>query len=317
MVPSESMVTKSARRTNRRNGFVTPANTAPYISTIVSIWTDGDETVGSLSGNYYTFTGRRSDPESELIYFRNRYYSAELGRFVTRDNGHLDGMNLYAAYFVCYGTTDMFGLAADEISKEDCEKQLNQFWVLNPKLADEVESWELGKQGRKPCLLKIDCVCCENPEKGGEFIPAKRKQRKDDPGGAVTTSRPRGGQIEVCYGEKRALYGPLSPASDLAHELRHWLDSCQEKHIFDCATWVCGEMRAYFAEGKCTSLRNCRKYMIEHFFTDAGKKATATTPFCAGKGWVDIEEDPAYRFCGVERLPGGKPTYPEDPEAEQ
>ncbi len=48
-------------------------------------WTDGDETTGSLSGNYYTFTGRRSDPESELMYFRNRYYSPELGRFVTRD----------------------------------------------------------------------------------------------------------------------------------------------------------------------------------------------------------------------------------------
>ena len=32
-----------------------------------------------------TFTGRRSDPESGLMYYRHRYYSAELGRFVTRD----------------------------------------------------------------------------------------------------------------------------------------------------------------------------------------------------------------------------------------
>ncbi len=112
MVPSESMVTKKARKTNRRSGFITPANIAPYISTIVPIWTDGDETSGSLSGNYYTFTGRRSDPEAELMYFRNRYYSPGLGRFVTRDperetslspqagDGYEDGMSLYAAYFV-------------------------------------------------------------------------------------------------------------------------------------------------------------------------------------------------------------------------
>ena len=95
---------------------VTSANIAPYISTIVSIWTDGDETSGTLSGNYYTFTGRRSDPESELYYFRNRYYSGSLGRFVTRDpHGRLllpgrmelppdapywAGMSLYGGHFV-------------------------------------------------------------------------------------------------------------------------------------------------------------------------------------------------------------------------
>lgn len=41
-----------------------------------SDWFDGDETPGALTGNYYTFTGRSLDPESGLMYFRNRYYSA-------------------------------------------------------------------------------------------------------------------------------------------------------------------------------------------------------------------------------------------------
>ena len=46
--------------------------------------------------NPYTFTGRRLDDESGIYYYRNRYYHAQLGRFVSRDPvGFQDGMNLY------------------------------------------------------------------------------------------------------------------------------------------------------------------------------------------------------------------------------
>jgi RHS repeat-associated protein len=42
------------------------------------------------------FQGRRLDEETGLYYYRNRYYSATLGRFVTRDpKGYGDGYNLY------------------------------------------------------------------------------------------------------------------------------------------------------------------------------------------------------------------------------
>ena len=61
----------------------------------------GQEIATSAIGNAYLFTGRRFDPETGLYYFRNRYYSAELGRFVSRDPiGYRGGMNLYRAYFV-------------------------------------------------------------------------------------------------------------------------------------------------------------------------------------------------------------------------
>src|SRR5690606_33308147 len=36
-------------------------------------------------GNEYLYTGRRLDPETGLTQFRNRYYHAQLGRFVNRD----------------------------------------------------------------------------------------------------------------------------------------------------------------------------------------------------------------------------------------
>ena len=48
-------------------------------------------------GNPYTFTGRRVDEETGLMYYRNRYYSTDLGRFVGRDPIDYEGSkwNLY------------------------------------------------------------------------------------------------------------------------------------------------------------------------------------------------------------------------------
>ena len=67
-------------------------------------------------GNQIGFTGRYLDSETELYYFRARYYSGTLGRFIGRDTrtyvvvaglyvptsgmGYQDGMNLYMGYMV-------------------------------------------------------------------------------------------------------------------------------------------------------------------------------------------------------------------------
>jgi len=40
---------------------------------------------GGLVGNPYRFTGRRLDSETGLFYYRARYYSTEMGRFLSRD----------------------------------------------------------------------------------------------------------------------------------------------------------------------------------------------------------------------------------------
>jgi RHS repeat-associated protein len=47
--------------------------------------------------NQYFYTGRRLDSETNLYYYRNRYYEPELARFMQRDpKGYVDGMNLYS-----------------------------------------------------------------------------------------------------------------------------------------------------------------------------------------------------------------------------
>jgi RHS repeat-associated protein len=55
------------------------------------------------------FTGRYLDKETGLWYYRTRMYSAQLGRFISRDEQeYRDGFDLYASFFVP-NDTDPFG----------------------------------------------------------------------------------------------------------------------------------------------------------------------------------------------------------------
>jgi len=69
----------------------------------------------SRIGFNHGFTGLRD--ESGLLFARNRYFSPELGRFISRDPaGYVDGMGLYAGYFAPNGLdpTCMMAECAEE-----------------------------------------------------------------------------------------------------------------------------------------------------------------------------------------------------------
>ncbi|MDY0170669.1 MAG: RHS repeat-associated core domain-containing protein [Thermoguttaceae bacterium] len=67
----------------------------------------------------YTYTGRRLDEESALMYYRNRMYHAELGRFVSRDPvGMVQNAALYAyAHGSPLGKTDSLGLWGSDVHR--------------------------------------------------------------------------------------------------------------------------------------------------------------------------------------------------------
>jgi len=69
--------------------------------------------IASLSGTSFGFTGQRYDSETGLYYYKLRYYSPSLGRFLQPDPiGYQDGLNLYS--YVNNNTlseTDPMGLA--------------------------------------------------------------------------------------------------------------------------------------------------------------------------------------------------------------
>jgi RHS repeat-associated protein len=53
----------------------------------------------------YRYTGRELDLQTCLYYFRNRYYHADLGRFISRDPlVYVDGMSRYKSYLSSSGT---------------------------------------------------------------------------------------------------------------------------------------------------------------------------------------------------------------------
>lgn len=110
-------------------------------------------------GNVYTFTGRRVDQETGLLYYRTRYYSSIRGQFTARDTigvwGDLSNMGNGRAYVgnnpATYG--DPLGLARGNVT---CNWWVGkQLWYCTPDNTD--------------CCPEND-PCCE---KNKECCPAK------------------------------------------------------------------------------------------------------------------------------------------------
>jgi RHS repeat-associated protein len=86
-------------------------------------WFTDDDVETDNPINTTIFTGRLYDPESQVYYYRARYYSPKMGRFISRDplkDAELSQTsNLYLyIYSNPINGTDMSGLEADCISKD-------------------------------------------------------------------------------------------------------------------------------------------------------------------------------------------------------
>ncbi|MBN1488409.1 MAG: RHS repeat protein [Phycisphaerae bacterium] len=73
----------------------------PYGEATVSGPDGSGSNAHSAYDNPWANRGRRLDPETSLLHYRQRMYNVRIGRFVSRDpDGYTDGLSLYAAYHV-------------------------------------------------------------------------------------------------------------------------------------------------------------------------------------------------------------------------
>ncbi|MFI6567073.1 RHS repeat-associated core domain-containing protein [Streptomyces sp. NPDC050534] len=82
--------------TDALDSVVGLANTDGTVATTYAYDPNGTPTVsGATSTNPYTFTGREDD-HTGLLYYRDRYYDPQTGRFISQDpSGQAGGTNLY------------------------------------------------------------------------------------------------------------------------------------------------------------------------------------------------------------------------------
>jgi RHS repeat-associated protein len=108
------------------DAYGNPTVLAPDFTTVTG--------ASSAFGNPYLFNGQRLDSETGLYYFKNRYYSPQFGRFLSRDPfGYGDSMNLFE--YVASGPTanqDPLGLAIT-IGGNPVDKASPQYqaWLKN------------------------------------------------------------------------------------------------------------------------------------------------------------------------------------------
>jgi len=96
VTPAGATQTRSYFHVNRQGSTVAMSNDA-------GVMAEGPYTYDAYgqgptsAGVPFKYTGRRLDPETGLYYYRARYYSASLGRFLQTDPmGYGDDMNMYA-----------------------------------------------------------------------------------------------------------------------------------------------------------------------------------------------------------------------------
>ena len=123
---------------------------------------NGDTLPGYASqiGNEYLFQGRRYDQETNLYYYRARFYDPAKGRFITRDpKGYIDGLNMYA--FVLgnpVNMTDPTGTITDEQAKEMEESTFRRSdYSLDEEASEEnqkIQAQENDVENKAPKSLK-------------------------------------------------------------------------------------------------------------------------------------------------------------------
>jgi RHS repeat-associated protein len=130
----------------------------------------GSVLAGSAYNNNYGYTGRYKDIETGLWYFRARYFSDQMGRFINRDPlGYVDGMSLYNGYFA-----QEFGLDPSGKSNGTCTYSCTMLLIgglfsctrikYNCTCLSSCPKWDMFTLPKPFTLFTIIVVRCSGPD---------------------------------------------------------------------------------------------------------------------------------------------------------
>jgi len=204
--------------------------------------------------NRIGYAGYQKDSHLDLNHVRNRVYSAELGRWITRDpRAYCDGANLYRyAAATPVRNNDPTGLASETCGPRRDEAL--KAWVDALRRCSESKGYDPARQP--------DIYCIECKEDANGKIPCGYTTPSINP------EKPQFNHpaVVIC---KNA---PADCDSDetLIHESQHLSQLCEygfyskpweefEKDWKDCDNTICQELQAYQSEGIETPGMYCTK----------------------------------------------------------
>ena len=229
-------------------------------------------------------TAKNEVPEFFTVNSGRRFYSPELGRWLSRDPiEEAGGFNLCS--FVRnrpIGRSDYLGLA---ITDGECDAAVDKAKKSNKKVKELIRALEGAPKERNCKVPSITCRCCTSPP--------------DPRGGGWFGLRKEG--IILCSNRAQA---QVSVYETLVHELTHALDDCYGTDWGDCYQRACSEVRAIDYSGNCAL--GGKFYEESQRYDDCVKKyaaiATSAMKKC-GDGKIHVKK--VFQQCM-----GNKPPNP-------
>lgn len=148
-------------------------------------------------GNSYTYTGREFDGETGLYHYRNRYYHAQLGSFVSRDPIGYEGRdtNLYRYVFNSPASyTDPLGnvIPGDPDPSDEIVIVVVVVSFCKRVVVPAAKGcWKVVKKCYNKCFAKkVPARSPKRPLTGPERLPKKRLDGNDDTQGLIPAPEP-------------------------------------------------------------------------------------------------------------------------------